>query len=558
MNRTFIQILFLLLISCPFGFSQTTVKAYILKPATSQAKSDTLEVLQTKSVKELKQVLSQKITDLHKQGYIDAAFTSLKAQKKNTYIYELEKGKQFEYIHLKITDSLVVDLVECDLKIFNQTIKLPIVGLEEQLTRLNNCLANKGQPFLQIQVVKIQKQDNRLSATLEVKSSKKRQLDEIIIKGYTKFPRSFLKHRLQLITGKKFNKGEILEKYKEIQQLNFASSVKPPEILFQKDSTKLYLFLNKQQQNEFDGYLGFSNEEQGKFNLNGYLNLSLLNNFNQGEQINLSYLNNAESQLEFKIAAELPYLFNSPIGANLHFDLLRKDSTFTRNTFGAQIHYSIKNWKPYMGYTSIKSNQTQSSASYSQKANLSNYRVKFFQVGVRLDANQRKDFFTPPSYLNLGTSFGSRKATINSSQQIYTLQQQHFLQIGQRSGIRTHLTAHYLESKDYFINELSFFGGVNSFRGIEENSLTTNFYGLLQTEYRFKFASNFYLHSILDYGLYTPTPNSSLESLTSLGFGLALNTKAGKLEVMFANAKYPGTGFKFRNTLVHLRLQSRF
>ncbi len=558
MNRTFIQIILLLLISCPFGFSQTTVKAYILNTVISKAKSDTLEVLQTKSVKELKRVLNQRITNLQKQGYIDAEFNFLKAQKNNTYIYRLKKGKQFEYIHLKITDSLALDLAECDLKIFNKTIKLPIVGLEEQLTKINNCLANKGQPFLQIQIIKIQKKDNNLFAALQLNSSKNRQLDEIIIKGYSKFPKSFLKHRLQLITGVNFNKEEILEKYKQIQQLNFASSIKPPEILFQKDSTKLYLFLNKQKQNEFDGYLGFSNEDQGKFNLNGYLNLSLLNNFNQGERIDLSYLNNAESQLEFKLATELPHLFNSPIGINLRFNLLRKDSTFTRNTFGAQIHYSIKNWKPYIGYTSIKSNQTQSSASYSQTANLGNYRAKFFQVGARLDANQRKDFFTPPSYLNLSASFGSRKATINSPQQIYTLQHQHFLPIAKRSGIRTHLTAHYLESKDYFINELSFFGGINSFRGIEENSLTTNFYAILQTEYRFKFASNFYLHSILDYGLYTPLPNSSLENLTSLGFGLALNTKAGKLEVMFANAKYPGTGFKFRNTLVHLRLQSRF
>ncbi len=259
MNRTFIQITLLLLISCPFGFSQTTVKAYILNTAISKEKSDTLEVLQTKSVKELKQVLNQKITNLQKQGYLDAEFTSLKAQKNNTYIYRLKKGKQFEYLHLKITDSLAQDLAECDLKIFNKTIKLPIFDIEEQLTKVNNCLANKGQPFLQLQVVKIRKQDHQLYATLVVKSSKKRQLDEIIIKGYSNFPKSFLKHRLQLITGKNFNKAEILEKYKQIQQLNFVTSIKPPEILFQKDSTKLYLFLNKQQQNEFDGYLGFSN-----------------------------------------------------------------------------------------------------------------------------------------------------------------------------------------------------------------------------------------------------------------------------------------------------------
>ena len=75
--------------------------------------------------------------------------------------------------------------------------------------------------------------------------------------------------------------SEIKNKTTLLQELQFANQIKEPEILFSKDSTILYVYIDKNRSNTFDGFLGFgTNEETSNLELNGYLNLELINNLN--------------------------------------------------------------------------------------------------------------------------------------------------------------------------------------------------------------------------------------------------------------------------------------
>ena len=50
------------------------------------------------------------------------------------------------------------------------------------------------------------------------------------------------------------------------------------------------LYLEKNKSNRFEGFLGFGSEETtGDLELNGYLNLNLVNNLNYGESFILNY-----------------------------------------------------------------------------------------------------------------------------------------------------------------------------------------------------------------------------------------------------------------------------
>ena len=50
---------------------------------------------------------------------------------------------------------------------------------------------------------------------------------------------------------------KLKKKTQKLNDLKFASEIKTPEVLFAKDSTNLYMYIEKAKSNSFDGFLGF-------------------------------------------------------------------------------------------------------------------------------------------------------------------------------------------------------------------------------------------------------------------------------------------------------------
>jgi len=129
-----------------------------------------------------------------------------------------------------------------------------------------------------------------LQAKLIISTNTKRTIDEIIVKGYDKFPRSFLNHFLNIKIGDDFDLNTIKKKTQSINTFPFTNQARAPEVLFTKDSTSIFLYLEKTKSNTFDGFLGFgTNEATNKIEFNGYLNLRLINNLNYGEAFSLVF-----------------------------------------------------------------------------------------------------------------------------------------------------------------------------------------------------------------------------------------------------------------------------
>src|SRR5690606_22800004 len=135
----------------------------------------------------------------------------------------------------------------------------------------------RGNAFARLKLTEFEKTQNEtLSATLFVDNGSIRTVDSIAVKGYEKFPRSFLKYYAGIKAGKVFNQKELVAQSENLNSLGFVNTIRPPEALFRKDSTTVYLYLEKQHNNHFDGILGFAtDEETQKLALNGYLNLEL-------------------------------------------------------------------------------------------------------------------------------------------------------------------------------------------------------------------------------------------------------------------------------------------
>ena len=102
------------------------------------------------------------------------------------------------------------------------------------------------------------------------------------------------------------------------------------------------------------------------------------------------------------------------------------------------------------------------------------------------------------------------------------------------------------------------FGGINSIRGFEENSLFSSLFGLINTEYRYQLNHSIYVHSIIDAAYFENKILNAKEKLFGYGFGFGILTQAGLFRFNYANGKSENQKFKLSNSKIHLSLVANF
>lgn len=494
-------------------------------------------------------------------GHLDLETMPLRKTSDSTIITTLSLHKKYSQITILYNKDTFPEYIieKISTNISDNTFSIKLSNTEQALQYLTNHLVNTGNTFSSLSLTNIVKKKERIYATLTTTKSRYRTIDRIHIKGYQKFPKSFLKHQIRLSKGKTFNKKELLIKSNNINNLPFATVTKPPEALFRKDSTEIFLYLKKQTANTFDGFLGFSNDtENGSLELNGYLNLNLINNINYGEQLNLTYKSDQSEQQRFNINLTLPYLFKTPLGIETGLDIFRKDSTFLNTEQYLKLNYLI-NYSDNisLGYKNSKSNNLLDTPQPS--LNINDYNSSFFTIGYKHLKSQNSYLFPIKKNYSISLELGTRKTDNEKTNQIKgEILLKQIFQLNRRNSVLLKNSASAIFSENLFTNELFRFGGINSIRGFEENTLNASLYNILNTEYRYLLSSNLFIHSIIDYGYFEDNTNELSENLTSFGFGLGLNTQTGLFRIIFANGKSNGQNFRFSNTKVHLSLNARF
>jgi outer membrane protein assembly factor BamA len=206
--------------------------------------------------------------------------------------------------------------IEKDLDSNQFYVEVPISALENTLEQLSIALSNESYTFATLQLQNIQPEDEiKIKANLVIDKGTKRTLQNIKVLGYDKFPPSYIKHFLGIKIRKSFRLERIKSQMELLNQLPFAQQKRPAEVLFTKDSTSVYLYLEKIKSNRFDGFIGFGTDETtGKIEFDGYLDLNLINNLNFGESLKLNYKSDEIDQKTLDIALQLPYLFGTPFG----------------------------------------------------------------------------------------------------------------------------------------------------------------------------------------------------------------------------------------------------
>lgn len=499
---------------------------------------------------------------LYKLGYIEAKEASSIRYNDSTFLTIYSLNSLYKTIHIyygeeTLSEELIASISE---ETYDGYFSLPFMEIEEKLNFINQQLANQGSPFKTLQLKNIKKKENNiLKADLFVSDDTKRTINKIVLNDYEKFPKAFLKRYLKIKEGTDFNLEEVKQKTEALNELSFASQIKSPEVLFTKDSTTLYMYLEKRASNTFDGFLGFgTNENTNKIEFDGYLNLNLINNLNYGESFRLLYKSDENEQRTFQGQIELPYIFGSPIGAELQLNIFRKDSSFTTvNQFG-KIFYQINaKSKALLGVSSTQSNNLLDNPS---TIPIDDYNSTFYNLGYNYVSKESFNNLFPVNF-SFNMEIGNGKRTYESidlKQTSIVYDMFKIFNLNTKNSIYIRTNGSFLFSDNYFFNELYRFGGINSIRGFEENSLFANLYALVNTEYRHKLSNNIYINSIIDAAYFDNDISDVKEKLFGFGFGFGILTNSGLLKLNYANGKSENQKFKFSDSKIHISLTAQF
>ena len=549
-------LLFLLLFCSQFSLGQNF---YLKIKGTSETENKIIDSIQYQPkhnsvslLLEEQKRFENKLTNL---GFFDWNLLEQKKVNDSSFVFQYNLGN-----HIQNNTIYIGKLSKEEkqlLQLEKDTLTIAINEIENFMKGKIALLEKKGYSLANLQLVNQQRIENNLYSELQIHLNSKRNITDLVIVGYDKFPEGIKKAITKKAKKATFNQDNLKQINDTFDKLQFVSQVKYPEILFTTDSTKIFVYLEKAKPNKFDGFIGFSNDEESKLTFNGYLDLQLQNIFNTGEKFNLYWKNDGNKQTSFNLGTELPYIFKSPLGIKANLRIFKQDSTFQNTITDLNLgYYFTYNTKAYLGYQKTTSVDIQNTNTFSLNDFTNTFITTSFEH-TNYDNNSL--FFPEKTKLNFKIGTGSRSIESQKTSQFFTLLDvSHNLILNNKNSIYLRNQLFYLQSDDFIINELFRFGGINSIRGFNENSLQANAYSSILAEYRYTIASNLYIHSITDFGYFQDKTANIQDKLLGLGFGFGLFTKNGLLNLVYANGSTSDQAIKLSNSIVHISFKTNF
>lgn len=468
---------------------------------------------------------------LNEIGFFQNTY-NLDKKSDSLYIAKISLGKKTDEAVITIPKNFQFDNDRYLAK--NDSLYIKVNEIKKLLTTVSKQLDHQGKLFSEVQLKNIQIKKNVLFADLIIKESSKRIINQIIIKPYSEFPKSFLYHYLTIKKNKKINQQKLRSISEGIKSIKFTSEIKPPEILFKKDSTLLYLYLKKKQNNSFDGLVNFATKENGSILFNGHLDLKLNNILNKGERFSLFWNSIADEVQDFKISTTIPYIFSSPLSTSLAFNIYKQDSTFLNTNFKSAISYSLNSKANiFLTYTSESSNDINTAASI----DVTDFETNLIGTGFEYRIANKNQWTEDKLSIKLNAAAGTRKTNTDNTNQIkIQFDASYIWQLNYRNSIYLKNETSYLNSDSYLTNELFRIGGANSIRGFDEQSIFTSKYSYFNIEYRYLTSETSYLFSITDFGSYKNLNEKNI-FLTGIGIGYTFITNNNTFKLSYAIGK---------------------
>lgn len=496
------------------------------------------------------------------KGYLTASLDTLKFTN-NNLIVSFFIGDQFQKIQLNITTEDKIFLKRNSLLSEKAIVSIPFrpIELSKLLKSIHSATTSNGYPFSKVSLTNIQLEGTNLKANLILDKGQYFNINKIHIKGDSSISAIFISSLIDIKEGDLFDESKLETISKKIKQLSFIREIKSHELLFTKEGVEMFLYLESIPVSAINGALGLQPKANTtKIGLTGELNLKLLNVLKHGESINLNWRSIQEQTQSLIAKINYPFLFQTPFGIDLQFQLYKRDTTFLeiKSTIGVQYFLKGGNYLKVF-YQNFSSNILNGASNNPNFTKLST--VKSNAYGITLFRKQL-DYLPNPSKgfgLILEAAIGSRKsqlsdtsATIKSTTYRSSIQIDWFLPITPRHVIHLINVTEMYYAQTIFQNEVFRFGGQTSLRGFNEEELYATLRSVFTLEYRYLLDQNSHIFVFYDQALYENNAISYVKDHPfGFGTGFSFGTNIGIFSISYALGQQLNNPIQMRNGKVH-------
>ena len=555
LNKKFIPYIYILFLSCFSHLTFGQKNELILVAKDTIQNRIVSEIYLTKKHLQKKDALDEIdriLQQVKKRGFFTARIDSISKTNKELIAY-LDLGKKINEIIIVTKKDNTNGIIDSGI----DSIKIKTREFSDLTNQLLEQIDRKGNSFSEITYVNPLLKNDTLFLEMKISNSSSRKIDKVITRGYEDFPKKFISKYFLIDKNTVFSKQKLNQVSALSNKLDFIKEKKVPEVLFKKDSTHLYLFLDKIGTSSFDGLVNFSSKENGKgLLLNGNLDLKLNNTFNTGEKFEIIWNKVSDEKTDFKINSYVPYILNSKFSTTLEFYLYRQDSTFINTNFELKTDYLINQKSHASILFNSKNSNYLLNISNNDLASYSNY---FIGLGYELKKSSTSNLYKYKNGLNLNLTIGKRKTDTESINQLKF----HFsafanVQINNRGYLNIKNESGLLTSKNYLLNELFRIGGANSIRGYNEQSIFTNGYSYSNIEFRYSLDTSSYLYSITDLGVYKENTTNKIKKLLGIGAGYQFRINNNLVNLGYVISTNSSTNAKLNSSRLVVRWTSFF
>jgi outer membrane protein assembly factor BamA len=443
-----------------------------------------------------------------------------------------------------------------------------ISQLHNMEQRVLNYYETNGYPFAAVYLDSIHMKESELSATLKVDKGPLYHVDSIRILGKVKITNSFLQHYLDMPNGGIYNKSKLQQIDKKIAELPYLEEERPATIAMLPTGSTVNLYLKPKKNNQFNFLIGFAptNSQTNKLQVTGNVNLNLKNSLGMGESILLSWQELQIQSPKLDIAYQQPYILKSSFGANVAFELFKKDSTYIQINAQAGLQYllsaaqsgeifiqkqatillasgadtlqviALKQLPPNIdeSSTDVGWNYNWSNTNYKLNPTTGNDFSLLTTIGLKNISKNSTILNIQDTTFNYASLYDSIK--LHTYQFKINVAADHFFKTGKQATLKIGANVGIYSSPSTFRNELFQIGGSRLLRGFDEESIYATQYLVGTAEYRFIVGQNSYIFSFVDAG-WTQSKYQNFDQNDNYlggGIGMVFETKLGLLNVSYA------------------------
>ena len=503
-----------------------------------------------KSYKDLILAIEDTLVLIKKQGFYDAKVNSL--IRKDSFNYEviLNKNQMVEYIEISNKSEFDENIVKILNKYTENGKLIRFKQIESVTKEITEILSEGGYPFGKVGFINYELVNpTTIKLEMEIQYGSKRNIDKVIVKGYENFPKNFIKNIFKPGKSNSLDVDKALSLANKIDKTGFARNIKDPEILFTKDSSSLYLYIDKIRRNIFDGFLSFDTDENsGRINIEGYAKINLINTFNGGEKINFDFRSQKNQDRSLNSDVYIPYVFGSPLNLKYGLNLIQKDSSYTSNENLIDIDMIFGNIRSGLGL------QTNKSTSEEAIENVENFKSKLINVFSEYIILDNSDQLIPELF-KISLRYGSglkEQSGEKTNFSKYSVELHRKFNLSSKFKLQSSITRRKINSKNLVNNELLRFGGYNSIRGYDENSIFTDGYTLLKTSLNYYLNDTIYIYTIFDLANYSNEILDLNEDIYSGGLGFSSRTENGIISISYSKGNSWGNSFNLKNAKINV------